>query len=80
MDWTDNKALVCSSTSLSSLEATRAGRRGLNLDTATSSLVGLAKDEDVARVNHQAGLKMGGGQMYAPKDRLTSWVTRFRVF
>jgi hypothetical protein len=36
-------------------------------------LAGLAKDEDVVRVNHQVGLKLGGGQMYAPKDGLTSY-------
>ncbi len=30
------------------------------------------------RVNHKVGLKMGGGQMYVPKDELTSPVTRLK--
>jgi hypothetical protein len=41
-------------------------------------LVDLAKDEDVARVNHQRRLKMGGGQINAPKDRMTSQMTHFK--
>jgi hypothetical protein len=74
----EDNALVCSSASLSSLDASRAGGCGLNLDMAMLLLAGLAKDETVARVNHQVGLKMGGGQMYAPKDGLTSPVIRFK--
>ncbi len=67
-----------SNESIPSLDATRAGRNGLDLSLAASYLADKAEDEDMAGANHCIRTRMGKGQVYAPGDGLTDPVPRFK--
>jgi hypothetical protein len=75
---TDDDASVCSAISLSSLKVTQAGGRGLNLDFASTFLVGQVEDEDTEAANHRMCGKLGKEHVYAPADGITFPVPRLR--
>jgi hypothetical protein len=64
--------------SITSLDATRAGRHGLDLSLAASYLADKAEDEDMAGANHRVRARMGKDQVYVPGDGLTHPVPRFK--
>jgi hypothetical protein len=71
---------MASGRSLSSLDATRAGRYGIDLSLSASYLVEHVGDQDEAPANHQTNLKAGHDMMYAyaPVDGFTTPVRRFK--
>jgi hypothetical protein len=75
---TGDDASVCSASSLSSLDVTRAGGRGLNIDFASTFMTGQVEDEDTAAANHRMCGKFGKEHVYAPADGMTSPVPRLR--
>jgi hypothetical protein len=75
---TGDDASVCSASSLRSLDVTRAGGRGLNLDFASTIMAGQVEDEDTAAANHRMCGKIGKEHVYAPADGITFPVPRIR--
>jgi hypothetical protein len=75
---TGDDASVCSASSLSSLNVTQAGGRGLNLDFASTFMAGQVEDEDTAAANHRMCGKIGKKHVYAPADGITFPVPRLR--
>jgi hypothetical protein len=64
--------------SLTSLDATRAGMQGLDLDRAATYSPDFGEDEDKAAANHRLVVKLGEGHVYASTDGLTTPVPRFK--
>ena len=69
---------VTSLNSLGSLDVTRAGAHGLNLDMAASYSPNCGEDEDEAAANHRLVVKLGEEHVYAPEDGFTTPVPRFK--
>ncbi len=69
---------VSSLQSLTSMDGTRAGAHGLNLDRAAMYSLAIAEDEDKAAVNHRLVTKLGEGHVYAPSDSRTTPPPRFK--
>ena len=67
-----------SNESITSLDATRAGRHSLDLSLAASYLADKAEDKYMAGANHRVRARMGKYQVYAPGDGLTDPVPRFK--
>ena len=75
---TGDEASVCLADSLGSLDATRAGDRGLNLDLASTYMAGQVEDEVTAAANHRMWGKLGKEHVYASVDGITFPVPRLR--
>ena len=69
---------VISEKSVSSLDATRAGRHGRDLDRDSAYLPGRCEDEDTAAASHRMSLKFGKEHVYAPEDGLTTPAPRLK--
>jgi hypothetical protein len=69
---------VASGRLLSSLDATRAGRYGMDLSLLASYSVEHAEDQDEASANHQINLKAGHDVLHAPRDGFTTSVSCFK--
>ncbi len=63
---------------LSSLDATRAERYGMDLSLSASYSVEHAGDQDEAPANHRINLKAGHEMFYAPVDGFTPPVWHFK--
>jgi hypothetical protein len=69
---------VISLQSLTSMDGTRAGGHGLNLDRAATYSPAIAEDENKAAVNHRLVTKLREGHVYAPLDGRTNPTPRFK--
>ena len=74
---TDDSSLV-SAYSLTSLDATRAGARGLNLAAHATYSPETNKDEDEAAIDYRLEAKLTTGSLYTPISGLTPIVPRFK--
>ena len=69
-------ASIVSSTSISSLDITRSGRHGVNLDERASYTPNEYEDEDEAMMDHRLARKLGETRVYAPTSGITTAVPR----
>jgi hypothetical protein len=63
---------------VSSLDVSRAGAHGMDLNLGALYSLLLGTDENEATINHQLGVKLGNKHLYAPQDRFTKLVPRLK--
>jgi hypothetical protein len=77
--WPSNDdASVVSSRTVSSLDATRSGDHGVNLDEAATYAPNLKEDEDEAGMDHRLSRRLGEERVYAPSSGITTAAPRLR--
>jgi hypothetical protein len=71
----DDESIV-SATTVSSLDVTRSGAHGVNLDVAATYDPNTYEDEDAAVMDHRLCRKLGDARVYAPTSGVTTAATR----
>jgi hypothetical protein len=70
--------LIVSLQSVSSLDVSRAGAHGMDLNMGASYSPSLGMDEDEAAINRWLGVKLWSEHLYAPQDGFTKPVPRLK--